>query len=774
MKNYGRDGRLKSEKKKKRKFEVIMNTGTHGIYSDFTLRKVAKKATINLARKKKHIIFHLREKEKSEKIYGPYIGYIKDGKVIVKFYKMSGGVEPIFSNEEKRSFFAKNGENNIKIIKEEDKYFICCFGISSSSNYKYFVYFDNITKSSGINFYKINDNLTFEEVDITSIDSRLLLTLIQLLENKKNRQINSINDAIINIIIDKIKEKVPKIKKITNIVKEIKKIQSTNNKNNGCILNSPSIKDFKASPTAQHFTIKRRKFCITRRTLLFYNNNNFLTKDGIMYYQYVIYGERDNILLFELVNNNGKLEKTKIHISNIGKKILERIRNEIIRVRGSNTKNKDFAEKILKVVEAEIGRQTRQQPPQPQQPQQLQQSYQLQQPYQLQQLQQLQQPYQPQQLQQPQQPYQPQQPQQPYQPQQPQQPQQPYQLPQPYQLQQPQQLQQPYQPQQPQQPYQLQQPYQPQQPQQPYQPQQPQQPSFGSFSSFSKQPIQQMPLDVYSKLLNSALLIQNPLQQPQKKSINKLNSSSFINKPKIIKNNQKFSNYICSQNPILEVNKNDVGIFFGYDPNLSDQSLFYYKYSYRENKFYLLQKYNNGALYESLIELSQIPLYDLLCLYEFAKNKSLVELMEKFKENILRKNKSETVSESKAKIESSLSEKNFNKEKNTNIGKIKRKKETLFKEKTYYFFGKSGDKFLYVCYRESDRSNENVYYYNQQTLNDKRKPLSDLQDIDALKDLKSFIILRQIQDPKFGGEIVCEKAGEIIRKIKTQQLHKII
>ena len=88
MKDYGRDGRdghLKSEKKKKRKFEVIMNTGMHGIYSDFTLRKVAKKATINLARKKKHIIFHLREKEKSEKIYGPYIGYIKDGKTFSTF-----------------------------------------------------------------------------------------------------------------------------------------------------------------------------------------------------------------------------------------------------------------------------------------------------------------------------------------------------------------------------------------------------------------------------------------------------------------------------------------------------------------------------------------------------------------------------------------------------------------------------------------------------------------------------------------------------------------
>ena len=662
MKDYGRDGRLKSEKKKKRKFEVIMNTGIHGIHSDFSLRKVAKKATMDLARKNKHIIFHLREKRKSGKTYGPYIGNIKDGKAIVRIHKMSGGVEPIFSNEEKRSFFAKNGDNQIKIIKKEDKYFICCFGISSSSNYKYFVYFDENTR--GINFYKINDNLTFEEVDITSIDSRLLLTLMQLLENKKNGNINSINNSIINIIIAKIKEKVPKIKEINNTRKNIQTLQSINN---GCIFNSPSVKDFKASPTAQRFTIKRKKFCMTRRTLLFCNKDNFLIKDGISYYQYVIYGERNNVLLLELINNNGKLEKTKIKISDsdIGKETLERIRNEIMRVRWANTKNKDFAEKILKVVEAEIDRQS----------------------------------------------------------------------------------------------------------QQSQQSQQPQQPSF---SSFSNKPIQQMPPHVYSRLLNNALPIQNPSQQPQEKSINRLNSSSFINKPKIIRNNQKFFNYICStQNPILEITKNDAGIFFGYDPNLIDQLLFFYKYLYRNNQFYELKKYDNGALYESPIEQSKIPLYDLLCLYEFAKNNSLSELLQKIKEIILRKNKSETVSESKDTIISSLSDKNFTKEKNTNIGRTKGKIET-FKRKTYYFFGNSSGKFLYVCFRESDGSNENVYYYDRQNLNEKRKPLSDLQDINALQDLKSFIILRQMQDPKFGGEIVCEKAGEIIRKIKAQQLQIIM
>ena len=58
MKDYGRNGRLKPEKKKKRKFEVIMKTATHGIYSDFTPMKVAKKVTSELVGKKKQIIFH--------------------------------------------------------------------------------------------------------------------------------------------------------------------------------------------------------------------------------------------------------------------------------------------------------------------------------------------------------------------------------------------------------------------------------------------------------------------------------------------------------------------------------------------------------------------------------------------------------------------------------------------------------------------------------------------------------------------------------------------
>lgn len=69
---------MKKKEKRLKKFEVIMNTGTHGFFSDFTLRKVAKKVTSKLAEKNKHIIFQLRENRKNGKTYGPYIGRIKD------------------------------------------------------------------------------------------------------------------------------------------------------------------------------------------------------------------------------------------------------------------------------------------------------------------------------------------------------------------------------------------------------------------------------------------------------------------------------------------------------------------------------------------------------------------------------------------------------------------------------------------------------------------------------------------------------------------------
>ena len=111
MKDYGRGGRDGRDGRKKRKFEAIVNTATQGIFSDFTLRKVAKKVTSELIGKKKQIIFHLREKGKSGKLYGPYIGNIRDGKVVVRIHKMSGGEIGCVFNDPTR--------NNFKVDKKD-------------------------------------------------------------------------------------------------------------------------------------------------------------------------------------------------------------------------------------------------------------------------------------------------------------------------------------------------------------------------------------------------------------------------------------------------------------------------------------------------------------------------------------------------------------------------------------------------------------------------------------------------------------------------------
>ena len=117
----------------------------------------------------------------------------------------------------------------------------------------------------------------------------------------------------------------------------------------------------------------------------------------------------------------------------------------------------------------------------------------------------------------------------------------------------------------------------------------------------------------------SECVIPAPRSLPEPKPINELNPNSSLNKPRLRDNNARFSNYICStqtQDRILEVNNNDAGIFFGYDPELLikiNDPIFYYKYSYRDNKFYVLKKHNNGALYEiEILDMSDIPLYDLL------------------------------------------------------------------------------------------------------------------------------------------------------------------
>jgi hypothetical protein len=180
MKDYGLDSDLKPEKKKKRKFEVIINTKSHGVYSDFTLKKVAKKITMEIASKKKEIIFHLKEKGK---IYGPYIGYIKDGKAVVRIYKMSGGLDDYDwnKNEQLKAAFLincaysstnrtkpYNFKHQFKVLNQGTRLDLVIFGsdtiIIGDSTFLPYIYY---LHKDNIKFKKISNkdgNIFFEDV----------------------------------------------------------------------------------------------------------------------------------------------------------------------------------------------------------------------------------------------------------------------------------------------------------------------------------------------------------------------------------------------------------------------------------------------------------------------------------------------------------------------------------------------------------------------------------------------------------------------------------
>ena len=221
--------------------------------------------------------------------------------------------------------------------------------------------------------------------------------------------------------------------------------------------------------------------------------------------------------------------------------------------------------------------------------------------------------------------------------------------------------------------------------------------------------------------------------------------------------------YICTD-PAEEVRINDGSIFFGYDENLLVKNQdglfkFYYKYSYHNNKFYVLEKKSNGTLEEKEISVENLPIYDTLCLYNYVPSLSqiLQQRIDDAKKNISK------TSEKFIKLDQS----NFNKN-NKNFGKIKKRRVT---DKTYIFFGskKSESKLLYVCFREDEK----VFYYSRTDLNT-RRPLTELSNIDALKDLISFISLQQMSsiNNKVFADIILREAKATIKFWKTQQLSK--
>lgn len=249
--------------------------------------------------------------------------------------------------------------------------------------------------------------------------------------------------------------------------------------------------------------------------------------------------------------------------------------------------------------------------------------------------------------------------------------------------------------------------------------------------------------------------------------------------PKLNNKNNLINPYICpiGDSSIQEFKVSAFGeIFFGFDLDLlKTQPLpakLYYKYSYRGEKFYSLIE-DNGKLNESKeLDISQIPLYDLLSLYEFAKSKNNSKLISKIEEHIT--GRANTTGPNSKETIKRLNNTNFKINKNTNIGKIKGKVEFMqVKRKTYYFFGKLNGRYKYVSFREGKGNDEKVYYYNQADLKT-RKFLMDLQDRSALEDLISFIILRRIKNPQDTefGKGVYQKATQRIGQLKFNEIQQ--
>jgi hypothetical protein len=220
--------------------------------------------------------------------------------------------------------------------------------------------------------------------------------------------------------------------------------------------------------------------------------------------------------------------------------------------------------------------------------------------------------------------------------------------------------------------------------------------------------------------------------------------------------------YICPTENFAEVRQNAYGQI-QFDPELFTDIL-YYKYIYFGNNTFRELVKNDRGYYDISIDISNIPLYDLLCLLEFTKMNNIGDLSKLIIANInfRKQNGLFTISLSDHKF-SKLENSNYNKKRPTNIGKIKKQDLT----KTYYFFGENTpNNFKYACYRLDDK----IFYFEIGN-NMKKLLLEELKDREALQELKSFIILRRLDknDPNFGDKIY-PKVSEIIRKLKLDEI----
>ena len=270
----------------------------------------------------------------------------------------------------------------------------------------------------------------------------------------------------------------------------------------------------------------------------------------------------------------------------------------------------------------------------------------------------------------------------------------------------------------------------------------------------------------------------------QEKKIQELFKKQTFN---ITKQNltNRYSFYRC-EDPSLEVKiDKDGNIFFGYDEYLfvksqDDSYKLYYKYSYRNGKFFELIKKKDGTFVEKEIDINLIPTYDILRLYFAIKdNSQRRDLQQKLQKriDIAKKNISKT-GEKFFKLDHSNFDKekaNVNQNKITdlkykNFGKVKKRRVT---QKTYIFFGARFSKndlmissnLLYVCFREDNK----VFYYDKKDLKTK-KDLNEFPYIDPLEDLISFILLRRmITDDTTFADIIYREADARIRFLKMNK-----
>jgi len=283
--------------------------------------------------------------------------------------------------------------------------------------------------------------------------------------------------------------------------------------------------------------------------------------------------------------------------------------------------------------------------------------------------------------------------------------------------------------------------------------------------------------------------ITNRLQTPPKKSIIDLLYNSLANKEgmtnneiilknKLIEmmsqqyNTQNNYNFYRCDNPAEEVKNKNGDIFVGYDENLlirfpNGSFKFYYKYSYHNENFYVLENIN-GSLQERQITVEELPIYDILCMY----SASLPLLNEKLKQRIDIEKKNISITQNNF---TKLEESNFIKENLNTLGKIKKK---MITQRTYIFFGSrmfrnnnrnAEASFLYVCFREDKK----VYYYHRDELYNNKRLLSELDKVYALEDLISFILLKQMNNNDF-AEIILKEAQSTIKSLKTRKISEMM